>query len=929
MNTSQHILTPADCCEETTALTPLQIHNDPGADALLFRAGAHASFKASMLRKLSESKVLRELTTRENNDPTVALIDAWAVLLDVLTFYNERIINEGFIRTSTERLSLFELSKHISYRPKPGVAAGSWLSFQMLESPGAPTRIALPVGTKVQSVPEQDENPQVFETTEKIEVRTRWNAIRPQRYRQRELKKGDTHLYLRGTTWQIQPGDNILIVGKERLAYRESERWDIRTVQAVEIDNERDLTRLNWREALGHDDPRTDPGVDYKVYVFRQRAALFGYNAPDFRVMSKEVKESFYGASTTRTDWKDFEIKNPDHKIIYLDTVYPKILADSWLALVKPNYVELYQVEEVRADAQKDFSLASKTTRVLLDTDEHLAWFPLRETTVLAQSEELPPAKAPYLTPIFGNTIELDDNYPELKEGRNLIVRGERVQHMQVANLGRVIKKGSTEEYQEEELYLETNQEAIRIQSGDILELTEIPERKGSGEIIWRVRNAAGEIGELTCQEEFLLPYEQEKPSRGFEPPNSLNQPVLLSERVVISRLVSDGESTTIEFTPLLTRVYKRDTVKIHANVAQATHGETRTEVLGSGNGALTFQKFQLKQQPLTFVSAPSGSGRASTLEVRVNDIRWEEVPSLQGKGADERVFITWMEEDGTAYVQFGDGITGSRLPTGVENVRATYRIGIGLEGLLKADQLTLLMSPLLGLGSVSNPLATSGAEDPESLENIRGNAPVTALTLDRIVSVLDYEHFANGFAGIGKAKVDILWKGENRIIHLTVGTADGGAVDATLRANLLRAIDGARHDNFTVVIQSFQSSRFGVQVKVKIDGDYPAEKVIAQVRQVLQETFSFASRNFGQGVTPSEVIAAIQSVEGIVAVDLDGMATSRDEPSVDWDTVTWESPFSSEHFRSEAQQAGWDGSNIQPAELLLIAPEGIKISSM
>ena len=48
--------------------------------------------------------------------------------------------------------------------------------------------------------------------------------------------------------------------------------------------------------------------------------------------------------------------------------------------------------------------------------------------------------------------------------------------------------------------------------------------------------------------------------------------------------------------------------------------------------------------------------------------------------------------------VQFGDGVTGARLPTGQENVRAIYRKGIGLEGLVKAEQLSLLMTRPLGV---------------------------------------------------------------------------------------------------------------------------------------------------------------------------------------------------------------------------------------
>ena len=55
---------------------------------------------------------------------------------------------------------------------------------------------------------------------------------------------------------------------------------------------------------------------------------------------------------------------------------------------------------------------------------------------------------------------------------------------------------------------------------------------------------------------------------------------------------------------------YKRDTVTIYGNVVKATHGETRNETLGNGDGSQALQTFTLKQPPLTFVSGAESDGR-------------------------------------------------------------------------------------------------------------------------------------------------------------------------------------------------------------------------------------------------------------------------------------------------------------------------------
>src|SRR5260370_37310367 len=59
---------------------------------------------------------LKQLTTRDPSDPSIALLDAFAVVADVLTFYQERIANEGYLPTAIERRSIQELGNLIGYR---------------------------------------------------------------------------------------------------------------------------------------------------------------------------------------------------------------------------------------------------------------------------------------------------------------------------------------------------------------------------------------------------------------------------------------------------------------------------------------------------------------------------------------------------------------------------------------------------------------------------------------------------------------------------------------------------------------------------------------------------------------------------------------------------------------------------------------------
>ncbi|HSL83182.1 MAG TPA: putative baseplate assembly protein, partial [Thermoanaerobaculia bacterium] len=153
--------------------------NRPGQPEIAYRLGTHGTFLRRMLRCLSSQPELAELTVRSPDDPAIGLLDAWASVLDVLSFYHERTANEGYLRTATERRSVLELARAIGYELAAGVAASTDLAFSVESAAGAPGRVRIDAGVRVLSVPGQDETSQTFETVETVEVRAAWNAMKP------------------------------------------------------------------------------------------------------------------------------------------------------------------------------------------------------------------------------------------------------------------------------------------------------------------------------------------------------------------------------------------------------------------------------------------------------------------------------------------------------------------------------------------------------------------------------------------------------------------------------------------------------------------------------------------------------------------------------------------------------------------------------
>ena len=278
------------CCEGTTTETPEPITNRPELSAVRYRVGTHATFNASMLAALSSSDQpgLAPLRTRDDSDFSIALLDAWATCLDILTFYQERLANEAYLGTAVKSFSIMQLARLVGYQPSPGVAASTLLAFTLSSAPGSPDNVLIPAATRVQSVPGPGQSPQVFETSSDLTALIRLNAIPPRTTLPWHLNPGDTSMWLAGTSNNINVGDVILFVNQTMHSAAvagsslSSGKADFHYVTAVTVDSSLGNTLIAWDQPLVW--PTKNDNTAY-VYAFRKKAALFGVQAPDPRML--------------------------------------------------------------------------------------------------------------------------------------------------------------------------------------------------------------------------------------------------------------------------------------------------------------------------------------------------------------------------------------------------------------------------------------------------------------------------------------------------------------------------------------------------------------------------------------------------------------------------------------------------------------------
>jgi predicted phage baseplate assembly protein len=825
-----------------------------------------------MLTALSETKsrpALRKLLTREDDDLSIALLDAWALIADVLTFYQERTANESYLGTATERRSIAYLADLVGYHLKPGVAASTYLAFTVDQNTGS---AVIDKGTQVKSLPSEGGLPQTFETTDTITARAAWNKFKPRLTQPQVLSSKTKSVTVKGIDTQVKKGDSLLIVfdqNKDPLVMKVSALHPdpkagntriVLTTEAVKpptyikkvlgkgqyISTKYKLTETgisqqikgkswlaadffamvkfqNWSlpsviASIGKVAKILETPSAVGVYAFRKRAAIFGHNAPHF-----DFVEANLPASTPTWENRTLSQDAGSSNYVHLDSTASEIIEGSWVVLQSPTAGPFtYKVRGNEEISKAKFTISARVARLSLDKNSGFSSLKMRDTTVLAQSEKLTLVDLPIPNVVADDRIQLDSTkeLADLKAECKLIISGSPSD-----NPAATEREAATVDQ-------------VRIEDGYIeLEL------------------------------------------KGF-----------LSNR------------------------YLRSTVTMTANVASATHGETRQEILGSGDGRVTHQQFKLKSKPLTYTSASTPSGTQTSLEVRVNDVRWREAPDLARLGSKDRQYITRINDDGNTTITFGDGDHGIRLPSGTENIKSTYRSGSGLDGILSADILTLLSKRPPGVTGVTNPLPATGGSDAESGSKARINVPLSALTLGRVVSLQDYADFTRAFVGVEKALATRAWQGQTLAVFLTIAGPKGAAIpdSSTTYKNLVKAIRLAGDPTVPLHVASFWPAWFQLEASIMIHSDYNRTSVLAEVEKVLRSSFSFEARQFGQDVTVNEVIAIIQNIKGVVAVDIDNLYRTGDSRA--WNAV----------LPSGLPRPGGEMDQLQPAELLLLDPRPI-----
>lgn len=850
--------------------------NRPGQSALAFRVITREASLARMLARLPEvtipsgpnagSRPLAALTTRDETDPTMALLDGWGCVLDVLSFYQERILNEGFLRTATEARSVRELATALGYKPAPATAASAYLAYTVDTTPGMPKKIALAAGAKVLCVPSGGGTPQTYETTASLEARAEWNALKPRLTMPQTLGStgtvvckmrlatltsglsvGNMVRFLDGTYEAVARVTGVSLstpdeyteisfenikntvrlaalgtapAGDARLLPQTLDEAAIKTHILAKSWDDADLRALLGARGIAEDDFRAQVAtviagstVTQSAIGFRQRVGFFGADAPPFASLPLVDTKYIRGAdlySVTGATWDDSKYENK--RTLWLDSWGKRYLDGTSGCDVFLNRPVSGVLPGTVLLLHRGSTVRTYTISAIVDTTVRGYGTSARVTGLTLSSR--PTGTAPQTD-------------TEAASSDTFLTR-----------------------------------DTVGYVQGDTLPL--------AATVPLTTYDTSAVTTSLALDSLVFGLALGQKIAVSGEPVNARG--VTRTELVEITAIKHACGFTVLSFSAL-SEGYARATISICANIVAASHGETSSnEVLGSGNAGQVNQSFKLRGSPLTYLAAATASGYQSTLTVRVNGVKWREVESLLDEEPQSPVYCVELDEKGGATVVFGDGIHGSRLPSGDNNVIASYRVGSGPGGSVTADSLKLPITRPVGLKGVTNPLPASGGSSAAASDALRALLPHSVATLGRAVSLADYEELARSYAGIAKAQATAVLLAGVPAVHLTVATTDGSPLlpSSALYQGLLSMLLAIGNPTQPLLLNDYRPRTFKLRARLAVDPLYDASTVLAQVASALRSTFSFSARSFGQSVRSAEVLYVMQRVAGVSGVLLD-----------------------------------------------------------
>jgi hypothetical protein len=815
---------------------PRRVQNRPGLPRIAYRIGRYDDFVEAMIRRIDAAPELAAWTHRDPDDPGIALLQGAAILGDILSFYQEHYANEAFLRTAAWRESVAELVRLTGYRLAPGLGGRATLAFEVRGHSPVVIREGFPVKLELADIA----TPADFRTDAEL---TAWPHLgRFHLYRARHygpaIPGGQARFELASSDGatdspaleavELKKGDRLLLIPEENLGALIVQAfflgWDPVAQPMEEIVVVDKVERSLGRVIITLAGNLTHGWLNQcRAYRLGRSFRHFGAAAP-----MEVVQTNTTTTPPTTTSTATIFVRNLRNTTA-LDLSYSAIAPQSYAL-----------DQEVT-----DFSAGGTVIVTGIVTNQTSYVLPF------AVSRKVTAVRAVGLR--WGNLI-----------GPSTLLRLEKVLAPDwttgLAALGdlRELRLHETKGPALKLRPLSSPASTAFANGADALYFygTALQAQTLAGRNLY-LSHADGRSAELMCTNataDFPIPT-----------PDGPQMWPLSFDRAPTPFTRADFDEAT-------------PTVMVFGNLVDASQGkQERAAVLGNGDSRQRFQTFPLPKAPLTyFLSDGAVPPQVPELEIWVNDRLWTRVDSFHGHGPKEQIYIVREDAEGRSFIQFGDGESGARLPSGLKNVKAVYRTGVGARGALKPGAVPTAGERPPGFDKVTLAGIVSGGADPEDQEKAREAAPGKVQSLGRLVSLRDYEIETLAIPGVITATAAWdLHAGVPAVILRVLLEAGREAEFAQVRTAILKAQRCHGPDRFPLVVEQALMRYVFLDLTYAHDPTYRREDVEAALRAALglvgdsghERTglFGLYARRLGDPEYASRIEGRLQNVSGVL----------------------------------------------------------------
>jgi hypothetical protein len=295
---------------------------------------------------------------------------------------------------------------------------------------------------------------------------------------------------------------------------------------------------------------------------------------------------------------------------------------------------------------------------------------------------------------------------------------------------------------------------------------------------------------------------------------------------------------------------------------------------------------FSLAQEPVhaepRIVLTEAGGGAA-----------WEPRRDLLHSGPDDRHFVAEIDDDGVAWLRFGDGASG-RLPDAGARFQAAYLAGGGPVGNVAAEAIKYLVyreAMVDGAGlALRNPLPAVGGMAPEAVDAARLSAPYAFRTVSqRAVTAGDYAELAQRDTRIARAHARLRWNGSWHEASVALDPLGTEAGSRTLRYDIAGVLHRYRRMGHDLRVLDARYVPLTLVLRVCVQADYVRGHVLAALQEQLSNRrladgklgFFHPDRlSFGGVVALSAIVGTVQAIDGVAGVRVEQLHRYGEAPA-------------------------------------------------